>query len=302
VSPAGAAAAAGALEIVAGQAVARDVAALRAFVAARRRGDPGGEIALVPTMGALHAGHLRLCALAREQARTVIVSVFVNPRQFAPHEDFARYPRALAADCAATAAAGVDLVFAPSVDELYPPGFQTRVELPALSAPLCGRSRPHFFGGVALVVLKLLGATQPDLAVFGEKDWQQLQVVRQLVADLHLPVRVVGAPLVRDADGLALSSRNAYLDAETRRRALALPRALAAAAAAVRGGARAAAPLLAEARAAIAAAGAAVDYVEIVDPERLTPLAELTGPARMVAAAVFGGTRLIDNVALEPPA
>ncbi len=242
--------------------IVRSVAALRAAVAAL---EPG-RVALVPTMGALHAGHLALIAAARSAgARHVVASVFVNPAQFGPGEDFDRYPRDEAADAAALGRAGCDLLFAPAVAEVYPAGFATRIEVAGLTEAFEGAIRPGHFAGVATVVAKLLIAAAPDLAVFGEKDWQQLAVIRRLVADLALPVEIVGAPIVRDPDGLALSSRNAYLSADERARAVALPRALAAAREALRGGS-AVAPTLAAAAAALVAAGFATpDYVALVD-------------------------------------
>lgn len=286
---------------IAGQTVIHDPALLRQTVRAWRRDHPDGKVALVPTMGALHAGHLSLVREARRHADAVIVSVFVNPAQFAPHEDFAAYPRTLERDCDLTAAADVAWVFAPSPAQMYPQGFQTSVQVQALAGGLCGVSRPHFFGGVALVVLKLLNLAEADVAVFGEKDWQQLQVIRRMARDLDHPTVIVGAPLVRDHDGLALSSRNAYLDAPTRARALAIPRALGATAAAVAGGERDAAVLQASVIQALEAAGGRVDYVAIVDPTELSPLDRVDSSARLAVAAWFGTTRLIDNIALEPP-
>lgn len=276
--------------------VVRTVADLRAGVAACRP----GRVALVPTMGALHAGHLALVAAARAAGAThVVASVFVNPTQFGPAEDFDRYPRDEAADAAALTAAGADLLFAPTVATMYPAGFATTVSVAGLGSVLDGAARPGHFDGVATVVAKLLLAAGPDLAVFGEKDWQQLTVIRRLVADLALPVAVVGAPIVRDADGLALSSRNAYLDADERRRALALPRALVAARDAILVG-QPVADALAAAAAALTAAGFdAPDYVALVDAG-LAPVTALTGPARLLAAARIGRTRLIDNLAVAP--
>lgn len=274
--------------------VVRSVADLRAAIAALRP----GRVALVPTMGALHAGHLALVAAARAAGATrVVASVFVNPTQFGPAEDFDRYPRDEAADAAALAAAGVDLLFAPDVAAIYPPGFATTVSVGALGTVLEGAARPGHFDGVATVVAKLLIAAGPDLAVFGDKDWQQLAVIRRVVADLALPVGIVGAPIVRDADGLALSSRNAYLTPDERARALALPQALTAARAALLAGAPIA-PTLAAAAAALTVAGfAEPDYVALVDAG-FAPLTTLAGPARLLAAARIGRTRLIDNLAI----
>ncbi len=286
--------------------IVRTVAELRAAVAGFRLGRvaPGSiapsRVALVPTMGALHAGHLALIAAARAAGAThVVASIFVNPTQFGPHEDFDRYPRDEAADAAALTAAGTDLLFAPDVAAIYPPGFATTVSVGGLSTVLDGAARPGHFDGVATVVAKLLIAAGPDLAVFGEKDWQQLAVIRRLVADLALPVRIVGAPILRDGDGLALSSRNAYLSADERTRALALPRALARARAAIVAGEPVAATLAAAAAALVAAGFDAPDYVALVDAG-LAPVTALTGPARLLAAARIGRTRLIDNLAVAP--
>ena len=274
--------------------IVRTVAELRAGVAALRP----GRVALVPTMGALHAGHLALLAAARAAgADRVVASVFVNPTQFGPGEDFERYPRDEAGDAAALAAAGADLLFAPPVAAVYPAGHATTVRVAGLGDVLDGAARPGHFDGVATVVTKLLVAAAPDLAVFGEKDWQQLAVIRRLVADLALPVDIVGAPIVRDADGLALSSRNAYLDADERTRALALPRALETARAALRRGAPVASVLAAAAAAMVAAGFATPDYVALVDAD-LRPVEQLDGPARLLAAARIGRTRLIDNLAV----
>ena len=278
--------------------IVRTVADLRAALAALR----SGSVALVPTMGALHAGHLALIDAARGAgAEHVVASVFVNPTQFGPAEDFDRYPRDEAADAAALAAAGCDLLFAPDAAAIYPPGFATTVSVAGLSTILDGAARPGHFDGVATVVTKLLLTAAPDLAVFGEKDWQQLTVIRRLVADLALPVRVVGAPIVRDADGLALSSRNAYLTAGERQRALALPQALAAARDALLAG-EPVAPTLTTAGAALVAAGFDdPDYVALVDAA-LQPMATLDGSGRLLAAARLGRTRLIDNLAVDPRA
>ncbi len=276
--------------------IVRTVAALRTAVAAFRP----ATVALVPTMGALHAGHLALVAAARAAGATrVVASVFVNPTQFGPAEDFAHYPRDEAGDAAALTAAGADLLFAPDAAEMYPAGHATSVRVAGLGDVLDGAARPGHFDGVATVVAKLLLAAGPDLAVFGEKDWQQLAIVRRLVADLALPVEIVGAPIVRDADGLALSSRNAYLSADERARAVALPRALAAACEALHGGA-AVAPTLAAAAAALVAAGFdPPDYVALVD-EHLAPVTVADQPGRLLAAARIGTTRLIDNLAVVP--
>ena len=274
--------------------IVRSVSALRVAIAAFRP----GRVALVPTMGALHAGHLALVAAARAAGAThVVASIFVNPTQFGPSEDFDRYPRDEAADAAALAAAGVDLLFAPAVAAMYPGGHATTVRVAGLGDILDGAARPGHFDGVATVVTKLLLAAAPDLAVFGEKDWQQLAVIHRLVADLSLPVEIIGAPIVRDADGLALSSRNAFLTPGERIRAVALPQALEAARDALRADGEVAATLAAAAAALVTAGFAPPDYVELVDAN-LCPLTAISAPARLVAAARIGATRLIDNIAL----
>ena len=279
-------------------AIVRTVAELRAQVAAWRVA--GERIALAPTMGALHEGHLSLIRLGRERAGRVVASVFVNPTQFAPHEDFEAYPRDEARDAALLAQAGCDLLYAPSAGEMYPPGFATSVSVAGVSAPLEGEARPTHFSGVATVVAKLLIQAAPDVAVFGEKDFQQLQVIRRLARDLDLPVEIVGAPILRDADGLALSSRNAYLTPAERPVAAALNRVLAEAAAKLRAGASVA-DAEAQARQALEAAGfSRIDYVEARAPDDLARLGPgpIAGPARLLAAAVVGRTRLIDNLAV----
>jgi len=266
----------------------------------------GRRIALVPTMGALHAGHVSLCELAGRRADRVWVSVFVNPTQFDDPADLARYPRDLAGDLERCRGAGVDLVFAPPTGELYPPGAQTWVEVGELSRGLCGASRPGHFRGVATVVAKLLLAAKPHVAVFGAKDFQQLAVVRRLVRDLCLDVEIVGAPIVREADGLALSSRNARLDPASRREAACLSRALDAAERAAAAGERSAARLLAlAAREIRASARAELDYAELCDPETLEPARDpLAGPVLLALAVRFrtpdAAVRLIDNRVLEP--
>ena len=266
----------------------------------------GRRVALVPTMGALHAGHVALCELARRRADRVWVSVFVNPTQFDDPADLARYPRDLPGDLERCRRAGVDLVFAPPAAELYPPGAQTWVEVGELSRGLCGASRPGHFRGVATVVAKLLLAAKPHVAVFGEKDFQQLAVVRRLARDLCLDVEILGAPIVREADGLALSSRNARLDPRARREARCLARALDAAERAVAAGERSADRLLAlVARELRAAPGAELDYAELRDPATLAPAADpLAGPALLALAVRFrtpdAAVRLIDNRVLTP--
>jgi len=253
-----------------------------------------GRVALVPTMGALHDGHLALVAAARAQADHVVVSIFVNPTQFGPTEDLARYPRQEEADAALLRTAGVALLWLPMVATMYPPGFATTVSVGTLGERLCGATRPGHFDGVATVVAKLLNQVRADVALFGEKDWQQLGVIRRMASDLDLGVEVVGVPTVREADGLARSSRNVYLSAGERAAAVALPQALERAAVAIRGGDRVDAALAA-AVAALAQAGFAVDYVELVDAE-LAPVERYAPGLRLLAAARSGTTRLIDNV------
>ncbi|MCI4663616.1 MAG: pantoate--beta-alanine ligase [Neomegalonema sp.] len=272
------------------------VAALRAQVSAwRARGE---RIALTPTMGALHEGHLSLVRLGLERADRVVATIFVNPKQFGPNEDFAAYPRDGERDSRLLAEAGCDLLFAPSVDAMYPPGFATSVRVRGVSEPLCGAVRSGHFDGVAVVVAKLLLQAQADVAVFGEKDWQQLTVIRRLAQDLDVPTEIVGAPIVREADGLAMSSRNRYLDPEQRAAASALKVELDKAASAIRDGV-CAATACAAARAAVIDAGfRSVDYFEARDAESLEPLdsSPPTRPTRVFAAALLGRARLIDNV------
>ncbi len=275
-----------------------------AFRAAAEELRATGRLGFVPTMGALHEGHRALMRAARERAAHVAVSIFVNPTQFGPTEDLSRYPRPLEADLAACEAEGVSLVFLPEVEHLYPAGEQTRVSVARLTEGLCGASRPTHFQGVATVVTKLLALTGPCVAVFGRKDYQQWQVVRRLTADLCLPVEVVGAPTVRQPDGLALSSRNQYLSAEERQRALAIPRALTEAARAFAAGERHAAALEALARTALEQAALRVDYVSVAHPETLARVEGRTEARALLALAAFAGTtRLIDNLVLgEEPA
>lgn len=251
-------------------------------------------------MGALHEGHISLVRLARAQADAVVVSIFVNPAQFGPNEDFSRYPRSEEADIALLREAGADAVYLPDAAEMYPPGAITRVTVPGISAELCGAVRPGHFDGVATIVTKLFMQCAPDVAVFGEKDYQQLHVIRRFTADLDIPVRIVGAPIIREADGLALSSRNRYLAGSARAMAPALYTILTVAADKIRRGQEVEA-ILAEAGRAILAAGfAKVDYVELRDTEHLRPLATLSAPARLLAAAHLGTTRLIDNLEVLP--
>ena len=276
--------------------VARSVADLRGHVAGWR--GRGETVAVVPTMGALHTGHLSLVEAARAACDRVIVTLFVNPRQFDRAEDLANYPRHEDSDRAILGPRGVDLLFMPPVDQVYPPGFATSVRVEGLSRGMCGDFRPGHFDGVATVVAKLLLMTGADRAFFGEKDWQQLQIVRRMVADLNIPTAISGCPTLREDDGLALSSRNARLSAEDRAIAPALHRAMAAAAARLRAGDDAA-QVLAQARDQIIAAGfEQVEYLDLHDPETLVPLERLDGPARLLAAAWLGPVRLIDNIAV----
>lgn len=283
--------------------MARTVAALRDGVAAWRRA--GKRVALVPTMGALHAGHLALIAHARARADRVVASIFVNPTQFGPNEDFARYPRDEAGDAMKLAAASCDLLYAPDAAEMYPAGFATTVSAGPLAEPLDGRFRPGHFAGVATVVTKLLLQAQADIACFGEKDYQQLQIIRRLTRDLDIDCAIEGVPIVREADGLALSSRNAYLSPAERRIAPALHRVLVEAAAWLRQGDAPQVIVDASIAALLKIGFAKVDYVALCDAETLQPLPSLERggrerPGRVLAAAWLGKTRLIDNEAVPP--
>jgi len=271
---------------------------LAAAIADWRRA--GETIALVPTMGALHAGHIALVAEAKVRADHVVATIFVNPLQFGANEDLDAYPRQEAADVALLEAEGCDLLWLPTAAELYPAGFATTVSVAGVSERWDGAARPGHFDGVATVVAKLFTSVRPDLAIFGEKDFQQLAVIRRMTADLGLGVEVIGATTVRDGDGLALSSRNAYLSADERRRALVLPRALEQARVAMLDGMPVAA-VLAEAEQQLAAAGfGPIDYVALVDAATLEPLDAPAGEMRLIAAARIGRTRLIDNIRVVP--
>ena len=270
------------------------VADLRTQVADWRR--QGLTVALVPTMGALHEGHLTLIRRGLELADKVVASVFVNPTQFGPNEDFAAYPRRVSEDAALLQGAGASGLFAPTVAEMYPDGFSTTITVAGLSDGLCGTFRPGHFDGVATVVAKLLLQAGPDVALFGEKDYQQLQVIKRLVRDLDIPIRVEGVPTVREADGLALSSRNAYLSAEERAIAPAIHRTLSAMAEALRGCADVASQE-AWGKAQLLAAGfASVDYLEVRAADGLAPLQTVDRPARILVAARLGKARLLDNI------
>lgn len=263
----------------------------------------GKTVGLVPTMGALHEGHLSLVRASRERCDVTVVSIFVNPTQFGEGEDFEAYPRDLDADAALLEGAGVDVIFTPSVAEMYPAGAVTRVDPGTLGTIWCGASRPGHFVGVATVVTKLLSIVGPDVAFFGEKDFQQLQVLRRVVADLDLPVEIVGCPIVREADGLALSSRNRYLTTEQRTHALVLSRALARAAARAADGETDAVSIAEELASTISSEPEVIlDYATVADAATLQPIAVLEREGRALVAARVGKARLIDNVALHPSA
>ena len=281
--------------------VVRRIPAIRRLVQSAK-----GPVVLVPTMGALHAGHAALVARARKVAGPrglVVVSIFVNPAQFGPKEDFSRYPRTLAADRALCAARGADAIFFPSATEMYPADFSTWVNEESVSGLMCGGSRPGHFRGVCTVVLKLFTIVQPTAAVFGLKDFQQCMVIRRMVRDLNLPVKIIAAPTVREPDGLALSSRNRYLTPEERAQAPVLRRALLAAASAFRNGENRAAKLRALILKRIAAAPLArVDYVDVLDADSLGEIKIVRGSGVIALAIFFGNTRLIDNLTLRQPA
>ena len=279
-------------------AIAESVAALRQRVSQWR--GQSQKIGLVPTMGALHDGHAALVRQSTEQCDRTVVSIFVNPTQFAPHEDFATYPRNEDADLALLAGLGADLVYMPAATDMYAPGFSTSVRVASLTEGLCGVTRPHFFQGVATVVTKLLLQCLPDSAYFGEKDYQQLQVVRRMVRDLDIPVSIVGVPTVREADGLALSSRNAYLSPQERQIAPVLNQVLHQVAERLRRGSDAAAATAWGREQLSAARFGPIDYLAVCDADTLAPVEGALTPgrsARILAAAFLGKTRLIDNIA-----
>lgn len=277
--------------------IIRDLAGLRAAVAERRQA--GERIALVPTMGALHAGHMALIEEARRRAGAVVASIFVNPKQFGAGEDLARYPRRERADAQMLEEAGCAILWAPAAEDMYPEGFATTVSVAGVSEVLEGAARQGHFDGVATVVLKLFNQVAPDLALFGEKDWQQLAVIRRMAADLDLALEIVGVPIVRDDHGLALSSRNAYLDKDELVAARALPRALGEAAGAIARGQPVEAALATAATRLSDAGFSEIDYVSLRDAETLAPLETLDeAPARLLAAARLGAARLIDNLAV----
>jgi pantoate--beta-alanine ligase len=278
--------------------VVRTVAGMQRLAVALKR---EGFLGLVPTMGGLHEGHLDLVRIARRRCQRVVVSVFVNPAQFGSGEDFARYPRNLRRDCRLIESVGADAVFAPSVEQMYPRGHATHVDVERLTMHLCGASRPGHFQGVATVVAKLLNIVQPDVAVFGRKDAQQALVIRRMVFDLNMPVRVIVAPTRREKDGLAMSSRNAYLSASDRAAAPALYKSLRLARRLVTRGERDARVIRAEVRRYIRArTRGRLDYVEIVDRAELTPVKTIEGDVLVALAVYFGKTRLIDNVTVRP--
>ena len=276
--------------------IIHDIIQLRAAISALR--SDGGKVALVPTMGALHAGHMALVDEAREQAAHVIVSIFVNPKQFGPREDFSHYPRQLALDSALLQTKDVAIIWQPSAEAMYPNGFGTTVSVAKLGDGLCGAARPGHFDGVATVVAKLFAQVRPDVAIFGQKDWQQLAIVRRMASDLDCDVDIIGVPIMREDDGLALSSRNAYLTPDERKAALSLPRALGEAATAIERGDDVTSTL-AQASARLTASGfASVDYVSLVNATTLDPVDTFCGELRLLAAAKIGSTRLIDNLGL----
>jgi pantoate--beta-alanine ligase len=274
--------------------VSRDARELRDLVREARAS--GRTVGFVPTMGALHAGHFSLVRLARQESDLVVVSIFVNPLQFAPGEDLARYPRKEEEDRAALEREGADVVYLPDAASMYPPGFSTAVVVSGVSEGGEGAARPGHFGGVATVVAKLFLQVQPDVAVFGRKDLQQVAVVRRMIRDLDFPIRLVVGETLREPDGLALSSRNAYLSPEQRRLAAALSRALFEARDRARRGERDAAALTSGIRRELEAAGLGVDYVDAIDPETMAPVTDVGGGTALAAAVRVGSTRLIDNV------
>lgn len=278
--------------------IIRDIIALRAALADLRAA--GGGVALVPTMGALHDGHMALVEEGRRHARHVVTSIFVNPTQFAPSEDLSTYPRREATDAHMLAEAGVAILWAPTVEQVYPDGFASAITVGGVAEPLEGAHRPGHFAGVATVVAKLFNQVQPDIALFGEKDWQQLAVIRRMARDLDFPLDIIGVPIQRDEHGLALSSRNAYLTDEERQQALALPRALGEAARRIVKGADVAQTLTHACDQLTAHGFGPIDYVALCDPDTLQPLDRLDRPGRLLAAAKLGRTRLIDNLAVNP--
>ena len=273
--------------------IAKNAAELQQAIYERAVG--GAKVALVPTMGALHPGHLSLVALAREQAGCVVMSIFVNPTQFGPNEDFDKYPRTLQADLELAEAAGVDIVYTPDVADMYGEGIATRIEVGDIANDFCGKSRPGHFAGVATVVTKLLMRAMPNVAIFGEKDYQQLTIIRQVVDDLDMPVEILGAPTMREADGLAMSSRNRYLSEEERKAAPKLYEILRLLGQRIAGGAEVE-KTLTEGLSLLKYAGFTMDYLTLADAQTLEVQTVDEAPARLLAAGHLGATRLIDNV------
>ena len=276
--------------------VFRNAADMRAWSRARRAG--GKTIGFVPTMGALHEGHASLMRAASKQNDAAVMSIFVNPTQFAPHEDLDQYPRTWDADLAVAEATGMDAIYAPTASGMYPPDYSTYVDVGGVSEGLCSRTRPHFFRGVATVVTKLFCAVEPDRAYFGLKDAQQCAVIQRMARDLDLGVEIVPMPLIREADGLALSSRNQYLSADERARALCISRSLFHARDMLEAGERETAPLIDAVRAGLAQTD--IDYVEVVDAASMQPVPRVQGPVFIAVAAKVGQTRLIDNIRFDP--
>lgn len=262
----------------------------------------GKTISLVPTMGFLHEGHLFLIKKAKEKGEIVVVSIFVNPTQFGPKEDFKTYPRDEKGDFEKLYAVGIDVAFLPIPEEMYPEGFQTTIHLSQVSKGLCGKSRPKHFDGVATVVLKLFNLVQPHFAIFGEKDYQQLALIRQMQSDLHLPIEIIGVPTIRNSEGIALSSRNKYLNKKQQKEALVLSQALSEVQKLSKNGERNVSKLIQSAKKIIRTASSAViDYLEIVDSKTLKPLKMIDRPARFLLAVKIGKTRLIDNGPINSP-
>ncbi len=279
--------------------ILRTVAEVREWTARQR--NLGRAIHFVPTMGYFHEGHLSLMRRAREEGGAVVVSLFVNPLQFGPNEDLDRYPRALERDRQLAESVGVDALFVPEVSEMYPEGYQTIVRVPKLSAPLCGRSRPTHFDGVATVVMKLFHIVTPDRAYFGQKDYQQLRIIQQMVLDMNMPIEIVPCPIVREADGLAMSSRNVYLTPEERKSATVLYRSLSWAQEQVQAGERNAKTIREGVSHRIASEPLArIDYVEVVDAHTLEPVERIVKPTLIAVAVSFGKARLIDNTVVSP--
>ena len=278
--------------------ICKTIQEIRAVCSTARR--DGKRLGLVPTMGALHQGHLSLVRAAKAQCDVVAVSIFVNPTQFGPNEDFAKYPRTFEKDCGLLEKEGVDLIFAPSVDEMYPPNAVSYVTVEGLSTRLCGKSRPGHFRGVTTVVSKLFHIVEPDVAFFGQKDAAQVAIIRRMVRDLNFPVEIVVCPIVREADGLAMSSRNSYLDPQQRKSALVLYRSLMQVQKQFEGGTHNSAKLIANAKEVFAEEPSVrLDYIEIVDPDTLDGLTDLSQPALVAVAAFVGKTRVIDNITLN---